>query len=121
MRPPCEVVVQFILPTLRAELAKMLMNEYGMSRGKVADALGISRSAVSQYLMDKRGIGVDLSPPIYGLLKNLAEMMSSKMDRDMITRAFCEMCKEIQRKGSMCSLHHEVSKVEESCKSCLEP
>ena len=121
MRPPCEVIVQLVLPALRAELAKMLMNEYGMKRGEVADALGISRSAVSQYLMEKRGISLELGEEVDSLLRKLAEMIVNKKSKDDITRSFCEMCKEIQRQGLICELHHFLSKVEDSCKTCLTP
>jgi hypothetical protein len=41
MKPPCEVIVRKILPTLRASLVKVLVNE-GMQQKEVASILGIT-------------------------------------------------------------------------------
>jgi len=54
MRLDCEIISQDYLPALRSALAKELSNG-GMSQKSVADALGTSQPAVSQYLRDLRG------------------------------------------------------------------
>ena len=36
MKIPCEIVVWYLLPTIRKELAKKLVNDFGYSQSKVA-------------------------------------------------------------------------------------
>ena len=31
MKPPCEIVVQYVIPVIRSELAKELLNLFGLS------------------------------------------------------------------------------------------
>ncbi len=47
-----EVVVESVLPTLRSMLAERL-SDRGMTQREVADALGVSQSAVSKYVHDE--------------------------------------------------------------------
>jgi predicted transcriptional regulator len=54
MRLDCEIISQDFLPVLRAALAKELAAG-GMNQKDVAQILGISQPAVSQYLRDLRG------------------------------------------------------------------
>ena|SRR3989338_5495921 len=55
MKTVCEVVVQDILPTLRAAIAKELITGYNLNQGEVAKLLDVSQPAVSQYLRQLRG------------------------------------------------------------------
>ena len=54
MRLDCEIISQDFLPVLRAVLAKEL-SSCGLNQKDVANILGISQPAVSQYLRDLRG------------------------------------------------------------------
>ncbi len=54
MRLDCEIISQDYLPVLRSAIAKELAG-LGMNQKEVADILGISQPAVSQYLRDLRG------------------------------------------------------------------
>jgi hypothetical protein len=55
MKIPCEVVVWYILPTIRREVAKELVSSHGMSQAEVARKFGVTDAAISQYLKKKRG------------------------------------------------------------------
>lgn len=55
MKTVCEVVVQDILPTLRAAIAKELISSYNLNQGEVAKLIDVSQPAVSQYLRQLRG------------------------------------------------------------------
>jgi predicted transcriptional regulator len=52
MKPPCELIVWYVIPTIRAELAKEMI-KLGLSQKEVSERLGITQSAVSQYVKDK--------------------------------------------------------------------
>src|SRR3972149_1764062 len=55
MKTVCEIVVNDVLPTLRAAVAKELMKNYSLNQGEVAKLLDVSQPAVSQYLRQLRG------------------------------------------------------------------
>ncbi len=55
MRIPCEVVVRQVLPSIRREIAKELVETHSMSQADVARLFGVTDAAVSQYLRRKRG------------------------------------------------------------------
>ncbi len=50
-----EAVSKKILPSLRALVAEVLINNYGYTQTQVAEALGVTQPAVSNYLSGKRG------------------------------------------------------------------
>ena len=49
MKPPCEMVVWYIIPAIRSELAKDLL-KLGMKQKKISELMDITQPAVSQYL-----------------------------------------------------------------------
>lgn len=53
MKPPCELIVWYVLPTIRYELTKELLR-LGLSQKEVSESLGITQAAVSQYVKEKR-------------------------------------------------------------------
>ena len=55
MKTPCEIIVWQILPVIRKEFAKSLIENHKLTQRKVAEKLGITEAAVSRYLSKKRG------------------------------------------------------------------
>jgi len=55
MKAPCEKVIWFVLPAIRKELVRALVEEHGLTQREAARQLGLSDAAVSQYLSKKRG------------------------------------------------------------------
>ncbi len=53
MHPPCELMVDSFLPSMRALVARKLSND-GLSQGRVASLLGLTQAAVSTYLSSPR-------------------------------------------------------------------
>ena len=49
MHPPCELMVDSFLPSMRALVARRL-KEDGLSQGKIASLLGLTQASVSSYL-----------------------------------------------------------------------
>jgi XRE family transcriptional regulator, thiamine biosynthesis regulator len=49
MHPPCEMMVDSFLPSMRALVARKL-KEDGLSQGKIASLLGLTQASVSSYL-----------------------------------------------------------------------
>lgn len=55
MKIPCEIVVWYVLPTIRREIAKELVKTHGMKQADVARKFEVTNAAISQYLTRKRG------------------------------------------------------------------
>ncbi len=58
---PQEIEVWYIIPAIRKELATLLTKKHGISYEKAGLSLGVSKSAVSQYLSNKRANKVCLN------------------------------------------------------------
>ena len=101
MRPPCEIVVNTILPNVRAELVKVLIEEYGLRQVDVATMLDITQASVSQYRTLIRGrdeLLLEIFPEIEKYAKETAKyIMEQGVDANNIEpwSQICEMCKKI--------------------------
>ena len=99
MKTPCEIMVQKVLPAIRAELARVLMVEHNCTQQKVADILGLSRAAVSQYVSEKRGAEIGFSDETKEVISNLAAgLLGDISTNDKIT-GMCNACRFVQRSG----------------------
>lgn len=97
MRLPCEIFAQYFLPSLRALLAKELIEKHGFSQVEVAKKLGTSPAAISQYLSFKRGNKLlnDLAslPRVKSAVANMAlEIASSRMKDENHVQILCKLC-----------------------------
>ena len=103
MKPPCEVVVKYILPEIRAAVAKELDEHYHLTQQKIATALGITQAAVSYYLNAKRAnkfTKIDENEDVVNLVKNFArDVAEGKITEDNSVNYFCRLCKEIRKRG----------------------
>ncbi|UCH88611.1 MAG: ArsR family transcriptional regulator, partial [Thermoplasmata archaeon] len=78
MKPPCEIIVTKILPSLRAAIVKVLIEEYHMKQTEISEILGISQSAISQYITSTRGADekfYSLFPEISTYAKTVADQI----------------------------------------------
>ncbi|MFW6122173.1 MAG: transcriptional regulator [Petrotogales bacterium] len=55
MKTPCEVIVWNVVPIIRKEFAKDLIENHGLTQKETANKLGITEAAVSRYISGKRG------------------------------------------------------------------
>ncbi len=101
---PQEIQVWYVLPALRRELAKALI-EKGLSQKKVAAALGITEGAISQYLNSKRGVNVQFEKEIISSVKDAAERISGNNSTAM--EELIRLSEMQKVKLSVCQLHME--------------
>jgi predicted transcriptional regulator len=55
MKIPCELIVWYVLPSIRRELARELVEKHKLTQAEVARRFGVTDAAISQYLKSKRG------------------------------------------------------------------
>lgn len=124
MRPYCETVVQFILPTLRALIAKELMEKHNLTQQDAAKKLGISQAAISQYRRELRGFRTKIlqkNKKINDEIENFAsKLVSEGLNHTSTMKDFCSICKNIRRKRLICDLHTESAPNLEKCTICLD-
>ena len=96
MKIECEVVVWYTLPIIRKEFAKSLINDHGLTQRKAAEKLGITESAVSQYISKKRG---DFKTPSAMIQKEiqLSTQRIASGDITVLKKETCRICHLLRR------------------------
>lgn len=119
MKPPCEIVVWYVIPAIRSELAKELLN-LGMKQKDVSEIMDITQPAVSQYITDKRGSGIKLDESVKKMVREFAYELSigESTKADLISRT-CVICKNVETSDVLSQLGVEESELDENCQSCL--
>lgn len=119
MKPPCEIVVWYVIPAIRSELAKELLN-LGMKQKDVSELMDITQPAVSQYITDKRGSGVKLPEDVRNMVKNFArELSEGTADKSDLISRVCVICKHVKTEDVIDQLGIDKSKLNSDCQSCL--
>ncbi|MDX9798891.1 MAG: winged helix-turn-helix transcriptional regulator [Bacteroidales bacterium] len=119
MKIPCELIVWYVLPSIRKELARVLVEESHLSQKEVANKLGLTESAISQYLKAKRGDELKFSQEILGEIKVAAEQIANSDDESMVIGKICSICNVIKNKGALCQLHKSDDSKLENCNACI--
>ena len=123
MKPYCEVVAQNLLPTLRALIAKELMEKYKFTQQDVASKLGLTQSAVSQYVRNLRGSKVKILERDVEINKKIeqfaSKIASGQLDSLSALDSFCGICKAVRKSKTLCEIHRKSSPELKNCKICL--
>lgn len=112
MKPPCMVVVKYILPSIRALVARSLVEEYNMKPIKVASKMDITPAAVTQYMKGVRGIKeigeLEESEKVKESIRGIVEaLFKENVDEMEVLEKMCEACKTIKKEEILCKLHRE--------------
>jgi hypothetical protein len=119
MKPPCELVVSKVLPSIRAAIVKVLIDDYKMKQTEVSEILGITQSSVSQYITSARA-GDDRLYDLFPEIRKYAHEISDKIVKSGLKSSrisLCIPCQKIRRSEKFCNLHKEFSQLTE-CKIC---
>lgn len=112
MKPPCMIVVQYILPTIRLLIMKNLVQEHSMRKIDASKKMELTPAAITQYMKGERGNAfaeqISKSEKTMKIISDLAEALA-KDDvpaGDAIDK-LCEACSTIRAEGIICDLHKE--------------
>lgn len=113
MKPPCIIVVRYILPAIRVLIAKELVEKHGLKRVRAAEKMGITPAAVTQYLKKVRGEtkvkmvedSDEAVKIISDLANNIAKDEASPYD---VLQNICKICQIMRSQGLLCELHKEM-------------
>ncbi len=119
MKAPCELIIWYVLPSIRSELARELLN-IGLTQKEVSEKLRITQPAISQYLGKKRGREIKFSKEIKEDIKKLARNTAKGADSSDLVLRTCKICMKTRREGALCDLHFKYDTVPEDCRICVE-
>lgn len=113
---PQEIEVWYLIPGIRRELAKAFL-EKGLSQKKISEILGITESAVSQYLKEKRGSEMKFEDSELKLIQESAEKIADSNAE--ANREIYNLCVKFRGSPSLCDFHRKHdSSVEDNCNLC---
>lgn len=121
MKPPCVVVVQYVLPAIRVLIAKELIEKHGLKRVRVAEKMGITPAAVTQYLKEIRGKRaikiVESSGEAIKVVSKIADgLAKDEASVYDVMADICRACHIILSSGLLCEMHAEILPALKKCK-----
>lgn len=109
---PQEVEVYYILPTLRSLLAQEMI-KLGISQTEAGKKLNLTKSAINQYIKQKRANNIHFSKKINNEIKtsacNIAEGSKSNIE-------LYKLLNQIKQTGELCKIHKSLCNME--CDFC---
>lgn len=124
--PPCIVVVRYILPAIRAQIARELINGYGLRRSEASKKMGVTPAAVTQYLKGVRGeitsSMVEGSEEATGVVSQIAEdLVKNEASMCEVLDKMCKACRAIRSSGLLCEMHKEMLPALKGREACERP
>ena len=116
---PQEIEVWYIIPALRRELAKSMIDDFNLMQKEVAEHMCLTEAAVSQYLSSKRAKGVIFTEAVLDEIRKSAKDIVENKKR--LVPEMLRLCNLTAVKQVMCDIHKKQDvKLPESCGICFE-
>jgi len=113
---PQELEVWYVIPALRAELARDLAKN-GMKQNKIAEKLDVTEAAVSHYIKNKRAQKIELTRKLKEAVEHSARRIAKEgVD---VMKELHQLCQVAKQEGVLCKLHHADGYANKKCKLCL--
>ncbi|MBI2565226.1 hypothetical protein HYV79_04545 [Candidatus Woesearchaeota archaeon] len=110
---PQELEVFYVLPALRRELTKELINK-GLEQKEIAKLLHVSAPSISHYIHSKRAVLIQFQKKIKDEVKKSAEKLVSTKDLIISTQELiimarndkitCKLCQKINNQPYSCNV-----------------
>jgi len=98
MKTPCEIIVWNIVPVIKREFAKNLVNEFGLIQKEVAKTLETTEATISRYLSGKRAVLEICDQEIIDEIKKSSKRIVNKNGNNIIQET-CHICKLMRSKN----------------------
>ncbi|MBW6451554.1 MAG: hypothetical protein K0B02_02385 [DPANN group archaeon] len=122
MKPFCEIIVTKIFPTVRALIAKELMDELNHTQNETAAKMNITQPAISQYKRELRGSKAEIiqkNEVVFNMIKNQAKILSTTKPSEN-RHILCTICKAIRDEKLLCKMHKEAMPSMNNCTLCID-
>ena len=118
---PQEIEVRYILPAIRRELARILIQEHKLSQKEAANILGLTEAAISQYQHSKRAKEVVFSSKVVNEVRESAKrILADKNSKQRVIAEMYRVTNLTNVKQILCDLHRAQSKDLASCNICFD-
>jgi len=123
LRPPCELVVRYVLPAFRSLVARELIEKYDFSQVAAAEKLGTTQAAISHYLYSKRGDKRIRQLESVSLVQSTANEVAQGIAKGKVSAidamlTFCKLCVALRNQNIICDLHRDFVSLPEGCSIC---
>jgi predicted transcriptional regulator len=108
-----EIEVWYVIPAIRREIAKAMMKKKVKQR-EIANMLGVTDAAVSQYLSSKRASEVKFSKRMSNEISKSAERIADGTNTIKEIQRLCRLCHE----DGVCCFIHKHHGAPKDCKVC---
>lgn len=114
---PQELDVWYLLPAIRKELVKIFIKKYSLPQKQAAKILGITESAVSQYLKSKRASELKFQKDAKAEIEKTAALIIK--DNKNTTSYIYNLSMKLRNKKCLCKIHKQHDKsVSCDCNMC---
>jgi len=112
LKPPCMIVVQYVLPAIRAVVMKDLIEKYNVRKIDASAKMELTPAAITQYVKGERGAifadKIVRSEKTMKILSELAETLArDNVPAETIIAKLCQACVTIRSEGIICGLHQK--------------
>jgi len=114
---PQEIEVWYIIPTIRCELAKVMIKK-GVKQRDVAKILGLTEAAISQYTSGKRASTIIFNKKI----RDEIEKSTDRIIKDNINlnSEIQRICMILRKTKFLCKVHKKFDKIPKECRICMK-
>ncbi len=112
---PQEMEVWYLIPAIRSQLSLELLG-LGLKQKEIAEALGVTEAAISQYVSGKRATGIDFGAKMRKEMKESGRKIFS--DRRSATREMKRILDAARKTKLLCRIHERYGVAERGCKIC---
>ncbi len=106
MKTPCEIIVWNIVPVIKKEIAKSLINEFRFNQKITAEKLGTTEAAVSRYISGKRGALEITDKDILNEISKSARRIANK-NSSVLIMEICRICRLFRSKEIIDGIDYE--------------
>ena len=115
---PQEIEVWYVIPALRREIAKSMIEHYNMTQKQVSGLMNLTEAAVSQYLSSKRAKEIVFGRAVLNEIKKSAKRIID--DKKNLVSEMIKLTKLAGVKQAMCGLHKKQdAKLPKKCGICF--
>lgn len=124
MKPPCMIVVQYILPAIRVLIMKELIEKHNLRKIDASGMMKLTPAAITQYIKGERGASfvkeIAKSEKTMKILSEIAdELTRETVPAETILKKLCKACSTIRSEGVICALHRRELQALEDCQCMI--
>ena len=116
---PQEIEIWYLIPALRREFTRIFIKDYDLTQKQTAEILGITESAISQYLKLKRAKQINFSKKEFVQIKKSADEIME--NPETLIKNLYNLCVSLRESKVICKLHKNHDKsIPKNCDVCFQ-